>query len=919
MTIYNKIYADADDHQVESSAATWASVRTGSSLTLTTGAATLTQEVTTAFSAKEAFVRFDTSAISSPASAAMFVYRTAGTGNTLLRAKAASWSSASTANWQGNYASSDEIVSFANGAATSAYQQGTDLNAGLLASITAGGWSSFAFCRPELVSGAAQPGSNNGATFASADASGTTTDPFIIVTESGANTWQFVAVSAVTEVTTTSMTLTEPTGAAQGDLLVAVISSRTTATTSITLPAGWALVDEQKNNSTATTTSALASGMMAYIIRGSSAPSYAFTLPAGISVALGRVIAYRNAAQSSTKDANTSFTTATNTTAVSGTGLTTTQDDDLIVAAACGGQEASWTNFAAATDPTISSGTGSGSTAHPSAGVWQERADSNTTTGADTSLAIFDAVKTTTGATGNLTATASQGAGHVVVAGAFKLATASGPVDYTDTITSGSLPIGGQSVTPNYGRNDTLAASSLDITGQSVADVFGRTDTIAAGALPITGQTLNDSAALSDSITASAIPIAGQAVADVFGYTDSISAGAVPVTGQSLSDALALTESIAAGSLPIGGQTITPAYGRTDSLTASSLPIAGQALTDVFAVTESIAAGAVPIAGQSITDAFGRTDAISAGALPISGQSVADVLGYTDGLAAGSLPISGQAVADVLSFTDTITPSSVPITGQSITPTFSAGGINYSDTLTAGSVPIAGQTVSDVLGFTDSISAGAVPITGQAVNESYGRTDAIAVAPVPVTGQNVAPVFGRTDAIAAASVPITGQSVAPVLTGSFADTIEAASLPIVGAEIIPLFSVGVPPSEPEQIGGGGRSFFGTSTRDKRTRKAREDVEETLDRILSRLERAEQGEIEPPKSAVIVEQVEVAIQEIPDAEAFRAVLTTLEQIQDSLAALGRIRAAQQIEAFVLREMQRRREQDEEEALIMLMAS
>ena len=59
-------------------------------------------------------------------------------------------------------------------------------------------------------------------------------------------------------------------------------------------------------------------------------------------------------------------------------------------------------------------------TTAPSA-TWRERADSVTTTGADTSLAIFDAVKTAAGATGNLTATASLGAGHVVIAGAFKI------------------------------------------------------------------------------------------------------------------------------------------------------------------------------------------------------------------------------------------------------------------------------------------------------------------------------------------------------------------------------------------------------------------------------------------------------------------------------------------------------------------
>lgn len=234
--------------------------------------------------------------------------------------------------------------------------------------------------------------------------------------------WEFVAVSGVVEVTATGHTLAEPSGAQPGDLLVAVISSRIASVISITLPAGWALVAEQKTNNTLTNTNATASGMMAYIVRGVSAPSYAFTHPAAPSVALGRVLCYRNN-QAAPLDTGTSFTTATNTTAVSGAGLTTAADNELIVAGFCGGQEATVTGFDAATDPGTDSGSGSNVTANPAVGAWQERADSNTTTGADTSLCLYDAVKVTAGATGSLTCTASLGAAHVVVAGAFKLLT----------------------------------------------------------------------------------------------------------------------------------------------------------------------------------------------------------------------------------------------------------------------------------------------------------------------------------------------------------------------------------------------------------------------------------------------------------------------------------------------------------------
>ena len=230
--------------------------------------------------------------------------------------------------------------------------------------------------------------------------------------------WAFVGVSTVVETTTTTLSLTMAAGVADGDLLVACIALRTTSTTSIS-NTGWTLVSEQKTNNTLTTSSAVASGCMFYQIRAG-ASDVSFTLPAGISVAMGRIIAYRNVDQSSPKDTQTSFTTATNTTAVSGVGLTTTQSDDLIVAMCAGGQEAAWSVFNNVTTPLTASGATDTTTA-PSTTAWIERADTITTTGADTSLAIFDAVRTAAGATGNLTATASLGAGHVVIAGAFKI------------------------------------------------------------------------------------------------------------------------------------------------------------------------------------------------------------------------------------------------------------------------------------------------------------------------------------------------------------------------------------------------------------------------------------------------------------------------------------------------------------------
>ena len=224
-------------------------------------------------------------------------------------------------------------------------------------------------------------------------------------------------ISAVVETITTSLVLTEPAGVADGDLLIVCIASRSTATTAPSA-AGWNLVQQQNNNNTATNNTALASGIMAYRVR-SGAPTLTFTLPAGISVAMGRILAYRGNAATTPLENQGSVTTATNTTAVNVAGMTTTTPGDLIVVMLAGGQEALWSGFNNATNPLTASGA-TDTTTPPSTTAWIERADTNTVSGADTSLGIFDSVKLVPGATGNVSVTASVAAGHVLIAGAFK-------------------------------------------------------------------------------------------------------------------------------------------------------------------------------------------------------------------------------------------------------------------------------------------------------------------------------------------------------------------------------------------------------------------------------------------------------------------------------------------------------------------
>ena len=137
--------------------------------------------------------------------------------------------------------------------------------------------------------GTAPTGSNSFSVNLS-ETSGTTSDPYLDFVGG----WSLVGVSSVVEITTTTPTLTEPAGVADGDLLIATIASRTSGTTTPTAT-GWTVLGSQNINNTTASTSGIASGAMLYRVR-SGTPTLAFTLPSGISVGLGRIIAYRGQA-----------------------------------------------------------------------------------------------------------------------------------------------------------------------------------------------------------------------------------------------------------------------------------------------------------------------------------------------------------------------------------------------------------------------------------------------------------------------------------------------------------------------------------------------------------------------------------------------------------------------------------------------
>lgn len=230
--------------------------------------------------------------------------------------------------------------------------------------------------------------------------------------------WGIPRIGSLVEQNGGNITLTEPAGASQGDLLIACIAYRSNV--AFTVPGDWNLVATQQSSGDIDASAGIASGLMMWTIRGASAPTLTFNRTLG-NVALGRIIAY-SGAQASPYDTGSANTAASSSATVTTGTITTATAGELIVAMTSAGDQYNASAFDAATDPTTASGATDTTTA-PTNGTWIERADNSTATGADGGLAIADAIRQNAGATGTIQAGLTNVGRHVMIAAAFKLNT----------------------------------------------------------------------------------------------------------------------------------------------------------------------------------------------------------------------------------------------------------------------------------------------------------------------------------------------------------------------------------------------------------------------------------------------------------------------------------------------------------------
>lgn len=444
--------------------------------------------------------------------------------------------------------------------------------------------------------------------------------------------WDLIALGTDVEAASGNVTLNEPAGTAQGDLIVACIAFRSNA--AFTLPTGgeWAFVATQQSSGDTDAIEGIASGLMAYCVRGANPPNYVFTRTAG-DVAHGRTLAYRGVNTSSPYNTGGATTLGT----IGEPALTgfTAAAGDLLVAMISHGDNSLTATMDAATDPGTASN-GTDITTEPTVGTWIERHDLGDNSGADVGIFIADAVKTGAGATGDFSADAATTTRSVFIVGAF---TAMAQTDYT------------QDTSDSLGLSDSVVRILSMI--RQTADALGITDAVyrsqghiryIGGEGETTGndytRDISDALGITDAIVRAVG--SGRRISDAVGLTDS--AERVLGSNRRISDSVGLTDS--AFRVHGSNRNVSDAVGLADALSKAS----GHArrLSDPIGVTDALSKASGH--GRKISESVGITDA----AVATRGmfRILSDTIGVTDALAFSMSIYINRYISDSVGITD---------------------------------------------------------------------------------------------------------------------------------------------------------------------------------------------------------------------------------------------------------------------------
>lgn len=425
---------------------------------------------------------------------------------------------------------------------------------------------------------------------------------------------------------TTSATPGEPSGAAEGDLLVCIIASAGAAGEP-TMSADWTKIRTVKNGT------ALTDSMLTVFraIRGASAPSYA------VSNTTNHVSARVLAITAGSFDPTTPIHVESggnvqgSTQSVSISGLTTTMDDCLIL------------SISAASLPDANSTSQYGSWANAALANGAEQTDNNTNQGNGGGHGTWSGEKASQGVVGPTTATKASAAllANLMIAIA---PAAAAPIEGSavQTLPSLTQAAGGDLTV------DGAVVATLPALTQSVAGAVETVSGAAAQALPEFVQTLAGTLAVAGTAAGTLGELSSAAVGTLSLSGDA--AQALPALGQSAS-ALATVDGDAMLSLPGLAQAAVGSVGSAavSGAVAQDLPALVQAGAGDLGVTGDATSG-LPVLGQS-----------AAGAVVVMGEG-GGVLGALASAAGGELTVMGEGPQNLPAL-EQVLAGAVPVVG----------------------------------------------------------------------------------------------------------------------------------------------------------------------------------------------------------------------------------------------------------------
>jgi hypothetical protein len=594
--------------------------------------------------------------------------------------------------------------------------------------------------------------------------------------------------TANVNVSSGNITVSEPSGTAEGDFLLVEVAHR--GTVGYNTPTGWTkIVDESSGNTSTTASTGVGSMEVFTIRRGANAPALTFPVAGTTTVGFARCISYTGVAPTNPIRSTANTTIADACTTVTSSGNITGQRGDMLLIVGAGGSDtlfSGWVQVAGNVSLT-------------------ETFDSNTTTGSDTTLGQANMILTaTTNTSVRYSAVASSrhviagivlaegmeaGAGSITFTGCAPVALLS---DYvTLTPDSGSLSVSG--LAPGVVVGVPIVAGFRSFSMMEIGGIGGVAGGANVSITPDTGTVTITGCVPVVSLTqhvsiqpdAGAIEIAGIAPTLSEQWNIAPGSAALTIVGDAPMLVLSIHASPGSGEISIVGDAPTVSQQLLVIPEAGTIEIQG--ITPIVSQQGDITpdTGVVTIAGHEPTSMVSLSAAPAAGAVSITGEApvvwMAGQAGFRSFAMFDIGGISGRAPT-------IITPNSGAVTIEGHAPSASVDLILQP---AAGAATITGLAPSVLTPQDVQVPVGAVTIAGSAPEVRLDHFAQPGTCSVTIAGQEPSVTYAGSVSPGFGAITLAGE--APLVLAPFTVQPGAGSLSIAGAAPIVEMAISVTP------------------------------------------------------------------------------------------------------------------------------